>query len=837
PFSSQEMNEWYKGGFFVLSLLVKRVEDAAFEPLGALIRKTGDDDRPFSAPIMGNRPSLTIAMPNNNNSSRLVNDPFQRTWGAPNSPSTAQLFLEHQQRFNPFGGTTSVPTTPFDRYQFGGVFGRNEVSNGWNDLGTTNTTWGPSDNYTSNGGNLSPRLQAPNSPPLFNNNTTFNVSPPQTYLEHQRQIERQQYLMLQQRQLQQQNQHAYPDTFIRQQHQNYVGLSGPVSAPITNTPNSPFIDVITRNSGWSTTAEQQPPPTSPWGIIAPGVGATPSRAQQSEDSGYFNIRKESNFGLQQSTHHERLQPRNNERSYEVVGGQTQEPIYENKAINEVFNEVIESMSKLTPTDEQTNSNKADVKFNNVDKIELSPKSKLEESLPQSTQKEESLRPKPSFREIQAEEERKKLHEEKEKATVIPVVSTNNVAGKLPQPLKPSNSAWMNNSPVTPSSPAPWAKDDDHPTHKTPSLREIQEMETRKAVERKASVVTANSYASAPFKDDTTTSSTTSWGIIVPPSSNESDSSSLSTSPVVTTPAWQSNNTAPKKTFREIQKEEEEAMKKRNKIREMQQQALISSTTTGGTTAQNNMGKRYADTVSVGNSNKSSTNSVNAWTTVANKTSARVTTTPTNLGLNSSSVLPGATKTNIASKETSILDSEHKAINGLRSVNQSARPVETLKSNNKTSVNMGISKPITTNSTNNNSSGNVSEYSTPRPPSEEFLKWCRNALRGLNNVNVDEFIQMLLTFPLDPPPATIEIIQDSIYANSPTLDGRRFADEFIKRRKADANGLPISSLLSHHIDSKLNKDLINGNGTKDDYTGNGAGAFKVVTTKKGKKNKH
>ncbi|CAG8719683.1 4662_t:CDS:1, partial [Racocetra fulgida] len=379
PFSSQEMNDWYKGGFFVLSLLVKRVENTAFEPLGALIRKTGDDERPFSAPILGNRPSLTISMPNN--SSRLVNDPFQRAWGAPNSPSTAQLFLEHQQRFNPFGGTTSVPTTPFDRYQFSGVFGRNEVSNGWNDLGTTSSTWGPSDSYTSNGGNLSPRLQAPNSPPLFNNNATFNVSPPQTYLEHQRafnpQIERQQYLMMQQRQLQQ-NQHTYPDTFIRQQQQNYVGLSGPVSAPITNAPNSPFIDVITRNAGWSTTTEQQPPPVSPWGIIAPGVGATPSRAQQSEDSGYFGIRKESNFGLQQQTHHERPPNRTDDRSYEVVGGQTQESTFEKNSINEV----IDSMSKLNPVDEKINSNKVDGKFNMVDKIELSPKSKLEEPIHQ-----------------------------------------------------------------------------------------------------------------------------------------------------------------------------------------------------------------------------------------------------------------------------------------------------------------------------------------------------------------------------------------------------------------------------------------------------------------------
>jgi PERQ amino acid-rich with GYF domain-containing protein len=55
--------------------------------------------------------------------------------------------------------------------------------------------------------------------------------------------------------------------------------------------------------------------------------------------------------------------------------------------------------------------------------------------------------------------------------------------------------------------------------------------------------------------------------------------------------------------------------------------------------------------------------------------------------------------------------------------------------------------------------------------------------------VDDFIQMLLTFPIDPPaasrPEVLEIISDSVYANSSTLDGRRFAQEFFTRRKADA----------------------------------------------------
>lgn len=45
--------------------------------------------------------------------------------------------------------------------------------------------------------------------------------------------------------------------------------------------------------------------------------------------------------------------------------------------------------------------------------------------------------------------------------------------------------------------------------------------------------------------------------------------------------------------------------------------------------------------------------------------------------------------------------------------------------------------------------------------------------------------MLLSFPLDPDPSTVEIISDLIYASSTTLDGRRFASDFVNRRKADA----------------------------------------------------
>jgi PERQ amino acid-rich with GYF domain-containing protein len=47
------------------------------------------------------------------------------------------------------------------------------------------------------------------------------------------------------------------------------------------------------------------------------------------------------------------------------------------------------------------------------------------------------------------------------------------------------------------------------------------------------------------------------------------------------------------------------------------------------------------------------------------------------------------------------------------------------------------------------------------------------------------MSMLFSFPLDPDSSTLEIISDTIYANSTTLDGRRFAADFVAKRKADA----------------------------------------------------
>ncbi|KAG5456961.1 MAG: hypothetical protein BJ554DRAFT_3151 [Olpidium bornovanus] len=45
--------------------------------------------------------------------------------------------------------------------------------------------------------------------------------------------------------------------------------------------------------------------------------------------------------------------------------------------------------------------------------------------------------------------------------------------------------------------------------------------------------------------------------------------------------------------------------------------------------------------------------------------------------------------------------------------------------------------------------------------------------------------MFLTFPVEPNPSTVEIITEAVYASSTSLNGRSFAEEFVRRRRLDA----------------------------------------------------
>lgn len=105
------------------------------------------------------------------------------------------------------------------------------------------------------------------------------------------------------------------------------------------------------------------------------------------------------------------------------------------------------------------------------------------------------------------------------------------------------------------------------------------------------------------------------------------------------------------------------------------------------------------------------------------------------------------------------------------------------------------------------------------------------------MTVDSFVQDLLQLPPE-----IEIISDSVYASSQTLDGRRFAEEFVRRRKLADKGIVEPATGATGIPTGGDAKSASGGWSevakkgpvtstaKDENT-----AFKVVATKKkGKK---
>ncbi|KAK7041951.1 kinesin-like protein [Paramarasmius palmivorus] len=313
--------------------------------------------------------------------------------------------------------------------------------------------------------------------------------------------------------------------------------------------------------------------------------------------------------------------------------------------------------------------------------------------------------------------------------------------QAPIPIEPTASTQP--SPQTPAAPAPkapWAKDDDSKKAAL-SLRQIQDAEAKKAEARKAAerererVARANANAAEEVQ-----SFTTSWGLptsqagksaaVVPP--KEVTVVASTATPTQQTPAavWTTAAkaaTSKPTTMKEIQ-EEEERRKKAAVVKEAPapRRPYAESTNKAPTATQSN-----------------------AWTTVG--PSGKAVATP------GAPVRPPAQPSTPTASSTST-----PRPNGA----PTARPVAP------------AAKPPPSNA--------AKTEDFPLHPSNDFMRWLGDNMKGLNNtVNVEEIMSMLLSFPLDPDPSTTEIISDLIYANSTTLDGRRFAADFVSKRKADA----------------------------------------------------
>ncbi|KAN0063187.1 kinesin-like protein [Thecaphora frezii] len=344
------------------------------------------------------------------------------------------------------------------------------------------------------------------------------------------------------------------------------------------------------------------------------------------------------------------------------------------------------------------------------------------------------------------------------------------------------SAWLPDaapeSPAPTPKPAPWASRDDASSVSTPgpSLREIQEAEAkraeaRKAAERAAAAQRAKAAAAAASSDNDLPTSM-SWGLASVPatrsmSSNNDTPLTPTSSGAPSMPAWSAGKTAaPKKTLMEIQEEERRRAEKQKQQQAAQAVALR---------------KGYADSASRTAVPSATASAGGAWSVVG-------------AGGKSSASSPAPSAATVAARPgapTAQRTSSVGVVPGAGSGWTTAGAKTAASSvTNSPSLSRVASQPVV--------ASPVSSALKPKPaplsassndinqPSPEFVRYLKENLKGLT-IRADDFIEMLMSFPLDPSPDVIEIIAESVYANSSTLDGRRFAADFVSKRKMDVQG--------------------------------------------------
>ncbi|CAJ2512543.1 Uu.00g055580.m01.CDS01 [Anthostomella pinea] len=337
------------------------------------------------------------------------------------------------------------------------------------------------------------------------------------------------------------------------------------------------------------------------------------------------------------------------------------------------------------------------------------------------------------------------------ATPLPAPAPQRVRSNLPEQYATSSRSGTPDmaSPGSTQPPtlAPWAKDSGPESHKGPSLKEIQQAEALKAAKAEEAAVLARramleqEAAREREREKATTlapglPTSSTWGTASPVSSGQSSSPwtkpapGKGPAPGLTAAAQALDR---KKTLADIQREEEA---RKLKAKELAVQTGVPSST----------GKRYADLASKPNAmplpatapgNNTTGGPPVGWATVGAGGKVKLPTGPASQGRSASS--------------TSIKPA----------VVAAPSPRPTIKTAN-TSTGAGRTEAM-----------------------NEFTKWLNSQLtRGITGVtDIDTFASTLIAFPL-----VEEIISDAIYANSKTMDGRHFAQEFIRRKKLAEKGV-------------------------------------------------
>ncbi|EGG03780.1 uncharacterized protein MELLADRAFT_78488 [Melampsora larici-populina 98AG31] len=364
-----------------------------------------------------------------------------------------------------------------------------------------------------------------------------------------------------------------------------------------------------------------------------------------------------------------------------------------------------------------------------------------------------------------------------------------------------------------SAPAPWSKEDSKTPTSNLSLMEIQAIESKQAEKRRQAEKQAAANRALAEQAAAAERAAKAMKESLPPTSNWATASSPTKhhsqlgSPVV----WGGKdnegtiNSAPKQTMKQIQ--EEEARRKK-----LAQQQLATKAASIGSTRSS---AGYAGSIGAVATKAAAVSG--PWSVVGAK--SKVIAPPVNGARPVTSVVPGLPSTGRLSTSA-----QHSTLS--KTPMSSTRTIASMTNNSN--------KAVTTSSTGTSTSAPEG----PPPASAEFMKWLREALRGMNNV--DDFMKMLLDFPINPDESVLEIVSDSVYAGSATLDGRRFAKEFNTRRHADVmarmgNSKPTPTRANSNVSATVKKTSTMADALKSQPAPKNDGwGFAVVGPKKKKK---
>ncbi|KAJ2328391.1 kinesin-like protein, partial [Coemansia sp. RSA 2681] len=265
----------------------------------------------------------------------------------------------------------------------------------------------------------------------------------------------------------------------------------------------------------------------------------------------------------------------------------------------------------------------------------------------------------------------------------------------------------------------------------------------------------------------------------PAAASESGSHKAPSKATAATPAPWSNGAAakgkqPKKSLLQIQQEEEEALRKRQQADDQQRVS---------TAAARGFGPSYADRL--GSAASVAPRSLAAIMAEQSKESSRsssaVSVASAQVADDSASSASGWTVARVIASQSSPAPTPPATPAAGPAWGGANAPGSVPTSNGELSTLLGAKpaagRPTVAKTTGSSSSG-------PVLPSIAFLEWCYSRLSSLRGIDVNKFIEMLLTFPLKAPESTLEIITEQVYAYSTTLNGRAFAEDFVVRRAKD-----------------------------------------------------